>query len=82
MFDIQISPSRAALLNDISPKGSWENQWYALLTQTLQNGEMKVCREQKKFNVSSTRGRMKNSCNPQKVCSNSTDKSYPTRKAR
>lgn len=25
MFDIQTSPSRTALLNDISPEGSWES---------------------------------------------------------
>lgn len=30
MFDIQTSPSRTGLPNHISPKGSWEKQWYAL----------------------------------------------------
>lgn len=44
MFDIQTSP-HFGLLNDISPKGSWENWWYGLLTQTLGQAGMKRWRE-------------------------------------
>lgn len=67
MFDIQTSPRTGLLLNDISPKGSWENRRYALLTQTLSQAGMKrmergmvgwryAVKKKKKFSVSSTQG--------------------------
>lgn len=46
MFDIQTRP-RTGLLNGVSPGGSWENPWYALITQTLSPAGMKKDAEKK-----------------------------------
>lgn len=82
MFDIQTSPSHwtaerhfsQGVLGEpaVCPPNtnsglSWDEK------DGERDGRMEVCREEKMFSVSSTRGNWKNPCSPQRICSDAVN---------